>query len=254
MNIVFLTQDEPFYLAENLNYLITQMPIHSKIAACVLFAVSPFGKKETMFNKARRTYNVFGLLFFIRYTFYYIWNKIDSKKSVRKVLEKHEIPILRLKGSVNSSESLELINSYKPDLLISIAGNEVFKRPVIELAPKKCLNLHTALLPKYRGLMPTFWVMKNNEKYTGVSVFFVDEGIDSGPILVQKKIEIGDRTLEDLIRHTKKVGMDAVLEAIELIHENNYQLIENNESKMSYYSFPKKKDVKEFITAGKRFY
>ena len=42
--------------------------------------------------------------------------------------------------------------------------------------------------------MPTFWVMKNNEKYTGVSVFFVDEGIDSGPIIVQEKIEIGNST------------------------------------------------------------
>ena len=66
-------------------------------------------------------------------------------------------------------------------------GNQIFKKQIIELAPKGCINLHTALLPKYRGLMPTFWVLKNNEKYTGVSVFFVDKGIDSGPIIVQRK-------------------------------------------------------------------
>ena len=46
--------------------------------------------------------------------------------------------------------------------LISILGNQIFKKPLIELAPKGCINLHTALLPKYRGLMPTFWVLKNN--------------------------------------------------------------------------------------------
>jgi len=55
------------------------------------------------------------------------------------------------------------------------------------LAPKGCLNLHSALLPKYRGLMPSFWVLKNNENKTGVSVFFVDKGIDSGPIFSAKK-------------------------------------------------------------------
>ena len=51
------------------------------------------------------------------------------------------------------------------------------KKQIFNLAPKGCLNLHTALLPKYRGLMPTFWVLKNNETHTGVSVFFVDKGI-----------------------------------------------------------------------------
>ena len=68
-----------------------------------------------------------------------------------------------------------------------------------------CINLHTALLPKYRGLMPTFWVLKNNEKNTGVSVFFVDEGIDSGPIIVQKNISIGNMTQQELIVKTKKL-------------------------------------------------
>ena len=82
-------------------------------------------------------------------------------------------------------------------MLVSILGNQIFKRKLIDLAPKGCINLHTALLPKYRGLMPTFWALKNNEKNTGVSVFFVDEGIDSGPIIIQKKVVI------ELIRHNK---------------------------------------------------
>ncbi len=57
---------------------------------------------------------------------------------------------------------------FKPDMLISILGNQIFKKPLINLAPKGCLNLHTALLPKYRrGLMSTFWVLKNNEQVAG---------------------------------------------------------------------------------------
>jgi len=254
MRIVILTQDDPFYLAENLDYLIPRIPPHSQVAACVVFQVSPFGKQGTILDKARLTYDVFGLRFFIRYSFNYICNKLNREKSVLSVLQKHGVPILKLQENVNAPQSLELIKTYNPDLLISIAGNQIFKRPLIDLTPKGCLNLHTALLPKFRGLMPTFWVMKEDEKWTGVSVFFVDEGIDSGPVLVQKKVEIGDKTLEELIRRTKKVGMDAIIEAIELIHQDDYKLIENDASQMSYYSFPTKRDVKYFLKSGKRFY
>ena len=102
--------------------------------------------------------------------------------------------------------------------------------------------------------MPSFWVLKNDEKQTGVSVFFVEEGIDSGPILIQKIIEIGNKTWQELIQHTKRIGMTAILEAIELIYRGDYQLIENDHRKMSYYTFPSKQDVKEFVKAGKTFF
>ena len=137
---------------------------------------------------------------------------------------------------------------------MSLQGNEIFKKPLLDLAPKGCINLHTAMLPKYRGLMPTFWVMKNNEKYTGVSVFFVDEGIDSGPIIVQEKVEIGNSTQAQLIMRTKKIGMKLIVKAVNLITENNLVLLPNPESEKTYYSFPTRKDVIEFKKIGKRFF
>jgi methionyl-tRNA formyltransferase len=180
---------------------------------------------------------------------------MNLNKSVKKVLKNHKIPIIILKKSVNHLESLEIIRSYKPDLLISIAGNQIFKQPLINLAPKGCLNLHTALLPKYRGLMPSFWVLKNNEKETGVSVFFVDKGIDSGPILVQKRLAIPENMSQaELIKESKKLGMDAINESIELLYKGNYQLIPNPDKEKTYYSFPTREDVKDFHKAGKRFY
>ena len=65
--------------------------------------------------------------------------------------------------------------------------------------------------------MPTFWVMKNNEKYTGVSVFFVDEGIDSGPIIVQEKLEIGNLHKRSLIHTNKRLACNAIQKVIDLI-------------------------------------
>ncbi len=171
MRIVIITQDEPFYLRNNLDYLFSIFPNGCEIVGCVVNDVSPFGKNETFFSKALLTLKVFGLRFFIYYSFKYLIQKIKNN-NIRSLLKNKKIPEIKLSSSINSKKSLDEIKSYQPDLLISILGNQIFKKPLIDLAPKGCINLHTALLPKYRGLMPTFWVLKNDEKYTGVSVFF----------------------------------------------------------------------------------
>ena len=230
------------------------MPKHSEVVAAVVAKPSPFGKKENFLNKVIRTYKIFGMKFFFYYSIKFILNAFRRSKSLDFVLKKNSIKKIQLNKSINHKESIELIKSYKPDLLISILGNEIFKKPIINLAEQGCLNLHTALLPKYRGLMPSFWVLKNDEKFTGVSVFFVDEGIDSGPIIVQKKIEIKNYSQQQLIYKTKKIGMEAIAEAIDLIKNNSYELIQNDNNEKTYYSFPTRKDVKEFLASGKRFF
>ena len=254
MKIVIITQDEPFYLAGNLSYLIEIMPKHSQIVGCVVNDVSPFGKKENFIQKAKKTYDIFGLKFFIHYSLKFIESRFQSRKKISNMLNNFDIDRIVLNKHINHPESVKSIKKYDPDLLVSILGNQIFKESIIDLAPKGCLNLHTALLPKYRGLMPTFWVMKNDEEYTGVSVFFVDEGIDSGPIVVQEKVKIGNKTQEELIKHTKKIGMESIAKAVDLIEKDQVNLIENNDTEKSYYSFPERKDVIDFVSKGKRFF
>lgn len=254
MNILILTQNDPFYLAKQLDYLFNRLPNGTSVAGCVVFDVSPFGKKETILQKANKTRRIFGNRFFIRYGLKFLRSKFDSSFKIERVLAKHGIKKIEIEGNINSESNLICLKNYKPDLIISIAGNQIFKKPLIELAPKGCLNLHTALLPKYRGLMPSFWVLKNNEKFTGVSVFFVDEGIDSGPILVQKKIDINTLTQEELIRLTKKLGMEAIIESIKKIQKGKFELIPNPDENSTYYSFPTREDVKVFKKLGKKFY
>ena len=253
MRILIITQNEPFYLSNNLNYLFTNLPTDHKVVGCLVADASPFGKKESFLTKVLNTKKTFGLNFFMYYSSKFIFSKL-FKKSVKRVLKDFNIPLIEIQGSINSIRNLDLISSFKPDLLVSILGNQIFKKPLLEIAPNGCINLHTALLPKYRGLMPSFWVLKNNEKYTGVSVFYVDKGIDSGPIIVQEKVEIGNRTQEQLIKHTKKIGMDCILKAIDLINSYNVKLIENNPKDKTYFSFPTKNDVRVFKQLGKRFF
>lgn len=254
MNVVILTQDEPFFLAENIDFLLRSLPPQIRVSGCVLFEASPFGKKESFISKVQRTWQVFGTGFLMNYGRQFIANKLNKEKSLAHILARHGVPIIELKEGINAPSSLAEIWTYQPDLLISIAGNQIFRKELINLAPKGCLNLHTALLPKYRGLMPSFWVLKNGEKETGVSVFFVDEGIDTGPILVQRRIPIDGLTQKQLIEKSKRIGMEAMAEAIQKVYQGDYKLLPNDDAQSTYYSFPTKEDVRVFKKCGKRFY
>jgi len=254
MRIVLITQDDPFYLPENLNSFLDNLPDGTAVVGCVVTEVSPFGKRESFIDKAYRTYSIFGARFFLRYGMDYLVSKLPHRLGVTEVLRLHNVPKIPMCGSLNSTESLENIRAMSPDLLISIAGNEIFRKPLIKLAPLGCLNLHTALLPKYRGLMPSFWVLKNGEQETGVSVFYVDEGIDSGPILVQERVNIGDMTQKELIMVTKDMGMRAISRAVEKIRDGDTDTLPNMDSESNYFRFPSKQDVREFRKSGARFF
>jgi len=253
VKVVIITQDDPFYLPDALQKLMARAEGKHEIVGVVLLSASPFGKKESFAKKALKTYQIFGLVFFIRYAVQFLYAKIFRRNGVAKVFESRGIPMIHLEGSINRPESLAKIAEYKPDLLLSIAGNEIFKQPLLDLAPKGCLNLHTALLPEYRGLMPTFWVLKNRETHTGVSVFLVDEGIDSGPLVSQVKVEIGNSTQQQLIKQTKDIGMTCIVEAMDEMEKDTPHLMESNAENASYFGFPTREDVRAFKAAARNF-
>lgn len=254
MRVFLLTQNEPFFLLKAFKYFFSNLPEDIEIVGCVIFRGSPFGKKQSFLNKTLNTLQTFGVVFFLYYGFWFIIKKLLRKPSVEEFMRRKSIPVVPIFGDVNSVVSLESIKSFQPDLLVSIAGNQIFKTSLIEIAKEGCINLHTAMLPKYRGLMPTFWALKNMEESIGVSVFFVDEGVDSGPIICQEKIEVGENTHKEIIEITKKIGMDLVIEAIKKIKLGDYHLISNSDHNSTYYSFPTRSDVRAFKRSGGKFF
>ena len=251
MRLVILTQEDPFYLPKIYQYLLPKLKAEGHdVVASVLFDVAPFGKKESKVKQLIDTYKVFGLGFTIHYILQYAKGILG--KDVKGVMEANSIETVKLANRVNHPESLEIIQSFKPDLLVSLAGNEIFKQPLFESAKHGVINLHSALPPKYRGL----WVMRHNEEKTGVSVFFVDEGIDSGPIIVQKEVPLLNRTQAELIWELKYRGADTIVEACNLVaeHGKNTPTMANDEKEMTYYSRPTKEDVKAFKSIGKKFF
>ena len=255
MRLVFLTQEDPFYLPKIYQYLLPKLKAEGhEVVASVLFDVAPFGKKESKLKQLIDTFKVFGFGFTLHYILQYAKGLLG--KDVKGVMEANCIKTVKLVNRVNHPDSLEIVQRFKPDLLVSLAGNEIFKQPLFESAKYGVINLHSALLPKYRGLMPSFWVMRYNEEKTGVSVFFVDEGIDSGPIIVQKEVSVLNRTQAELIWELKFRGADAIVEACNLVAEygESTPTMANDEKDMTYYSRPTKEDVQAFKSIGKKFF
>mgnify|MGYP006097168539 CR=1 FL=1 len=255
MRLVFLTQEDPFYLPKIYQYLLPKLKESGhEVLATILFDVAPFGKKESKVKQLIDTQKVFGSGFTLHYMMRYA--KGLFRRNVPEVMADHNIEVVKLPHRVNHPSSIESIKKFNADLLVSLAGNEIFKQPLFDSAKYGVINLHSALLPKYRGLMPSFWVMRNDEEITGVSVFFVDDGIDSGPIIIHKKVPLLNLSQAELIWELKYRGADAIVEACDLVakHGKDTPTMENDKRDMTYYSRPSKEDVKAFRSIGKKFF
>lgn len=254
LRIVLITQDDPFYVAETIDRLLRQLPPSARVVGCVVDRFVPVGRKGSPVSRAWRILRTFGPRFVLRYGWRYLRGRIDPDRRLENVLRRHGVPLVRLRGSINAPVAIDAIRQLAPDLLVSILGSQIFKRPLLEVARLGCLNLHSALLPRYRGVMPTFWVLKNGETETGVSVFQVTEGIDTGPILVQRRFPIEQRSWDALVRTAKHIGVEALIEAIERLARGNAAWLPNDDRASTYYSYPTRQDVREFLARGNRFF
>ncbi|MEY2828500.1 MAG: hypothetical protein RIQ33_358 [Bacteroidota bacterium] len=119
---------------------------------------------------------------------------------------------------------IETLKTLQADLFIVIAFR-MLPEIVWAMPPIGTFNLHGSLLPKYRGAAPINWAIMNGEKETGVTTFFLKHEIDTGDILMQKKIEITESaTAGDVHDKMMLVGADVVLQTVKLIESNNYTL------------------------------
>ena len=168
MRIILFTQEDPFYLEESTEDLIKKINIDGKhsIIQAIITPPSPFGRKETFKQKAMKTYKIFGLSFFIFYSFRFFLRKIIMSKSVEKILKKYNVPTKTITDSINSRKNVDLIKSLNADLILIIAGNQIIKQEVLDSTKYGVFNIHSSLLPNYKGLMPTFWVLRNDEPKT----------------------------------------------------------------------------------------
>ena len=121
-----------------------------------------------------------------------------------------------------SADVIKEIKDLQPDMIISAYYRKIFPKNLLAVADLGIINIHPSLLPFYRGPVPTAWAILNGEKEFGITIHKVDEGIDTGDILVQEKFSIeDDETGHDLYLRAMKLGAN-------LFIKNFYNIINNN--------------------------
>jgi len=138
---------------------------------------------------------------------------------------------------------IETIKNLLPDLIVVCAYGKILPKEILRIPKYGCWNIHASLLPKYRGASPINWAILEGEKETGITIMIMDEGLDTGPILLQKKIPILEEdTAITLSQKLAQLGKEAILEAIELHKKGALKPIPQPEEGVSYAPILKKED------------
>jgi methionyl-tRNA formyltransferase len=125
---------------------------------------------------------------------------------------RNNVPVVTATEPVN--ESYQVVEKWKPDLIVVIGWYYFIPQSIMKLPPKGVIGIHASLLPKYRGNAPLVWAMINGETETGVSLFYIEKGVDEGDIIGQKSFTISE---QDYIADVLQKASDA---SVELLREN----------------------------------
>jgi methionyl-tRNA formyltransferase len=258
LKLVFVTPEEPSVMPLFFEKVILE--IRDEIAAVAV--VSPIYKKSSWLRQANKFVDSFGLREFGAEAAHYGYYKgadalrkvvpIGDYHSVKGIARSHGLHLLTPED-VNAPDFLEELRRVDPDLVISVSCPQIFREELLELPRLGCVNVHSALLPHYRGVLPTFWALAKGERETGVTVHYMSPGIDGGDIILQERIAISDEeTLHSLMRKCKSAAADLILETVRRFRAGSVPVSPNDPDGGSYYSFPKREDVREFKALGRR--
>ena len=244
MSTVYLTTDDPLYLPA---FFERVLPAHAEPTS--VFVVPPLYGRQSTLDAGWRYLTTFGG----RATWGLAVRVLRAKlrhQSISTVCERHGVPCEALRD-VNDPDFLERLRQAGTELIISVSCPQIFKRPLIDLPPAGCLNLHGAILPSYRGVMPSFWMLANRERTAGVSIFFVNEDIDAGDLCGQEIFEIHPaESLDQFVRRSKIIAADLLLKVLSEIREGVIQRTPIDPAGGSYFSWPDRAAVRRFRRSG----
>jgi methionyl-tRNA formyltransferase len=133
---------------------------------------------------------------------------------------------------IGSASSVAQLRYLDPDLIVVAAYGQILPKTILDLPKYGCLNLHTSMLPKYRGASPIHSAIAAGEKTSGVTVMWMDEGLDTGDILVQQAVTLRrHETAQTLHDRLAKIGADLLLKSIPLVETGNAPRIKQDTAK-----------------------
>jgi methionyl-tRNA formyltransferase len=127
------------------------------------------------------------------------------------------LPVIQPK-SAKTGELLDALAASGAELAVVVAYGKILPRLVLDALPRGCINVHGSILPKYRGAAPVQWAVIHGETETGVTIMQLDEGMDTGPVLLERRVAIEpEETSGELLARLAPIGAAALLEAISAI-------------------------------------
>lgn len=130
----------------------------------------------------------------------------------------NRVPVLQ-PPRISDPATASALAALRPDVLVVAAYGQILPRSVIELARLGAVNVHASLLPRYRGAAPIQWAIARGETETGVTTMQLDEGLDTGPVLLQSRTTIGpDETAGELLPRLATLGATLLLETLDRLN------------------------------------
>ena len=153
---------------------------------------------------------------------------------VKEAAIAHNIPVFQPK-KIREMECIEELRKYQADVMVVIAFGQILPKAILEMTPYGCINVHASLLPKYRGAAPIQWSIISGESVTGVTTMQMDEGLDTGDMILKKEVLIEpDETGETLHDKLAKAGADLCVETLKALEDKTATFTKQGESSTPY--------------------
>lgn len=256
LKVIVLTQQDAFFIPTN---------IIKASEVCEIIEVVNNNAKSSLDNKVTDMIKWFGFFQCAHMGVKQYYRKLQNQIDLLLGLKVHggvcsvEAAAKRIGArystvsNVNDENYIGYVKRLEPDLIISYSAPQVIKPQLLRIPKYGILNVHGALLPNYRGCLPSFWYLFNDEKEGGATVHYMSEDIDDGDICVQKAIDISEcKTMFQLMTKTKLVGGEAMVEAIKLIADGSLKTKKNDVANGTYYSWPTIEQARLFRKKGYR--
>lgn len=153
---------------------------------------------------------------------------------VKVVAESNNIPVFQ-PDSLKNGAGVKILEELKPDVVIVVAYGKILPKDFLEFAKHGCINIHGSILPEYRGAAPIQWSVLDGKEFAGVTSMQMNEGLDTGDILLVEKTKIEENeTSGDLYERLTVLGADVLLKTLEAIKTNSLNPQKQDDSKSSY--------------------
>lgn len=139
---------------------------------------------------------------------------------VKEFAQEKELKIYQPTKVKGNTEFINEIKSLNPDVICVVAYGKILPKEILEIPKLGCINVHASLLPKYRGAAPIQWAVLNGDKITGVTTMYMDEGMDTGDMILKEEVEIGkEETTGELWDRLSIMGGNLLVETLSQIEK-----------------------------------